>query len=888
MSSRAIRRVGGLALLAVLLVGVCRPAQARPYRQGTDPTYTGLDLLFLVDQSGSMGGAAFGYPDLEPTDPLQLRFEAVQYALDTLGEYRLLIAPDLAFRAAVINFGDDPVVTLNWTPIASSQAEWDASRASILDQVSATAFGPVNLGNTNFLAAFELAQTMFAALPVTPDQTHLRVIVLLTDGQPCVVSGPNAFACGDSFGQQAHMDAVNALVQTAFPVPDYQIYVLALDATGEVWQTRSSDWQAVVGEAARATLVATNQQVGVQFYLILSQLVAATGGSKVSGGLRDAQQLTPGTNTIFVPPYQRLMRLSLFKSSNSPGVLSITQPNGQPLPSTDPDVTVSNQNRPIEVWTIADPIPGDWVFEVGSQNDRLDVYLELIPLEVTASASGGTFRLYDDVPLSVQLTDAVTQDPLISYPPPYDLTVQAVITLLDGSTLYQPLTSAQSGTYTGTYTANMGGQYTLGVQASITLPTGEDYVIVSQPALSAFTVSGLVLEVDTFPAGDYLVGEAVELSARVVDDTGAVVPDPAYRFTAALVDSLDAVIAPVEFTDPDGDGVYSAQITWTDDMADAGSLYLDVAVDSGTGGVVGAARLGPVRVLPSIMISARVLEPQPGTEQYVTEGFPPLTKTDLDIVFETRRDEDNNLIDVLPLAANPGTPVLSVRLIDDGDTRPLVFEAGDQPGQYRATVSDLPAGTYHVEVTTAGALQGQYIFNPQASTIRVTVERKTNPMLYAFWGGVGLAVALFAAVVIMSITQSIRQRQHPARGQLVIVKATIIDNEQTEIWRRNLDREKSNDIRFGRSKLPREAPITRLKITCDNNRMSEQRQVRVSAWNKREMIVLSRVLTPGSMLTLHQRTGFDFDQPGIQEQVVYHLMKDPDDYGLGGTDMGVF
>src|SRR5690606_23713791 len=123
-------------------------------------------------------------------------------------------------------------------------------------------------------------------------------------------------------------DTLKALVQTAFPPPDYQIYVLALDATGELWQQRSADWQTVTGEPDRAVLVDTNQQVGVLLYQILGQLVAEASSGGASGGLRDALQLTPGENIIFVPPYQRLMRLSLFKSSNSPGVLTTTQPNG--------------------------------------------------------------------------------------------------------------------------------------------------------------------------------------------------------------------------------------------------------------------------------------------------------------------------------------------------------------------------------------------------------------------------------------------------------------------------------------------------------------------------------------------------------------------------------
>ncbi|MBN1564129.1 MAG: VWA domain-containing protein [Anaerolineae bacterium] len=873
------RWISSLLVIVIWLVegGVCSLAQA----QDTSPAYTGLDLLFLVDQSGSMGGADFGYPDREATDPLQLRFEAVQYALDTLGEYRLLVAPDLTVRAAVINFGDDAVVTLNWTEVAPTQMEWDNTRQGILDQLSANTFGSVNLGNTNFVSAFEMAQTMFDTLPPDPNQSHLRVIILFTDGQPCVVSGPNFFSCESALGQQQHMDTVNDLVQRAFPPLAYQIYVLALDATGDVWQTRSADWQSVVGLPERATLVETNQQVGVQFYRILAQVVSSTGEDQTSGGLTDAQQLVPGINTVFVPPYQRLMRVSLFKSSNSPGVLSITQSNGLPLAANDPDVTISNQDRPIEVWTIVNPVPGDWVFEVGSQNDRIDIYLELIPLDVTADVTGGSFRQYDDVPLTVTLTDATTQTPLNSYPPPYDLAVEARLTLPDGTETRLPLTSTQPGAYSTVYPADLNGTYTLGLTASVTLPTGEDYIIFDQSDLNTFTVSELILQVDDFPADAYLVGEEVQLTARVVDDAGTIVQDSAIQITARVVDALDTEIVPVEFTDPDGDGQYTAGITWTEAMTN-GSLYLDVSAQSSA--PIGSVRVGPVSVLPSIMISLFVLEPAPNTEQNVTEGFPPLTATDLDIVFETRLDDDNTLIAVPPLADPAGSPVLTVQLFDDksGEVRDLVFNTGPQPGQYYTSVSDLPKGTYHLEVTMQGELQDRYVLNPQASHFRVTVERVTNPMLYVFYAGVVLLVLLVIGLTTAIVIRQRRRRKHPAHGTLVIARMDLSHNEKDEIWHFSLDAKNSNTITLKRRQLPREAPITRLRITCDTDRMSNQRQVRIDAWNQREQIIQSRVMTPGSMLTLHQRTGFDLGEPMPQDRVVYHLLKDPDDYGFGG------
>ena len=54
--------------------------------------YTGLDIIFIVDQSGSMGGAAFNprndsrIPDVA-MDPDGLRFQAVQAMVTWLGGF---------------------------------------------------------------------------------------------------------------------------------------------------------------------------------------------------------------------------------------------------------------------------------------------------------------------------------------------------------------------------------------------------------------------------------------------------------------------------------------------------------------------------------------------------------------------------------------------------------------------------------------------------------------------------------------------------------------------------------------------------------------------------------------------------------------------------------
>lgn len=78
-----------------------------------DSPFTGIDVLFLVDQSGSMGGREFGEESREGTDPNGLRFEAAQFAMDWLGELaNVEVSASGAIRMGVIYFGDPQASTM--------------------------------------------------------------------------------------------------------------------------------------------------------------------------------------------------------------------------------------------------------------------------------------------------------------------------------------------------------------------------------------------------------------------------------------------------------------------------------------------------------------------------------------------------------------------------------------------------------------------------------------------------------------------------------------------------------------------------------------------------------------------------------------------------------
>lgn len=169
-----------------------------------------LDIVFLVDQSGSMSG-----DDGNPNDPLGNRFQAPRYAMDWLANNRLGQCPTAIHRIGVISFGTESEVNLPLTVInPATQEEWDAQRATLEQQISEE-----HMGTTDPLLAFKDAQKM---LENAPDQGMLlrkQVLILLTDGQPCVQSLGCTYG-NDRMDHDAYMTEMVEYAKLSFPYSD--------------------------------------------------------------------------------------------------------------------------------------------------------------------------------------------------------------------------------------------------------------------------------------------------------------------------------------------------------------------------------------------------------------------------------------------------------------------------------------------------------------------------------------------------------------------------------------------------------------------------------------------------------------------------------------------
>ncbi len=142
-----------------------------------------LDVIFLVDQSRSMGGLPAPDNPLG-SDPTLQRKYAVEGMIDMLVDLTLGQCPNSYHRLGIISFGDKAEVDLPLSIISPT----DSNEAIYLrDQLKASVRA-VNLGATNTWDAFRMAKSIFNNSGPTPAGTEerKRVIILITDGYPCL------------------------------------------------------------------------------------------------------------------------------------------------------------------------------------------------------------------------------------------------------------------------------------------------------------------------------------------------------------------------------------------------------------------------------------------------------------------------------------------------------------------------------------------------------------------------------------------------------------------------------------------------------------------------------------------------------------------------------
>ena len=424
------------------------------HAQAPAVSFTGIDIIFLVDQSGSMGGPAFGMPGRDPTDPQGWRFQSMADTMESLGDFAHYAEPNATVRMSVIGFGDPQRTSvLDWTELAPdgyTDAQWEQQKIDLGMLLNQDHFGYRNFGYTNFEGALQLAQSEFDLLPPPPNGGQsLRVIMIITDGEPCAVADADASGnCAPYVDRnRAQLERAYQLTSTAFPEPYYRIHFLGIEAPPiSYWSTYQDLWERIVGDPSTRTHIIAD---GFQMAQAVSDIT-----DDLRGEISNAMASYPcnldanGDCEWSIPPYVRQVRFVVYKPCLQQPVENVTiysPNNATPIQRLDSGVTVSSDTANIEIWAIIFPDYGAWrvhvadpgVPECAGQGANVEV-------EVEQSYMQSQLIQPTPAPYEWQVTPALASlfhenpsgggnVPVAQALPDYPLTMQAVITAPDGT-----------------------------------------------------------------------------------------------------------------------------------------------------------------------------------------------------------------------------------------------------------------------------------------------------------------------------------------------------------------------------------------------------------------------------------------------------------------------
>jgi len=835
----------------------------------TDRPYTGLDILFIVDQSNSMSGTA---PALSATDPDGLRFQAVQYALNTLDDYRAVVPVGTEFRMSVIYFGNSAKTVLDWTTIGASPA-WPDIKTSMSRLLSASSSESSGMGNTNFLDAFEMARGLFSRLPSPTSGQHLRVMVVLTDGAPCapIRSEWSDKTCSTENDKTDHMDAVEDIARTSFSGSDFQIYVTAIDQTNTFYPIYKSNWEHIVGEASRAVQIESTDDIGPRFLSILAELTRRLRSSGEDSGSIIGKRIDfpGGTNftTIGVPPYYQSMRLTVFRPSDS-AAITLTKPDGTNVTSGSPGVTITTDLGDIEIWTITDPPPGTWSLSTSVDAQLIDIFLDLIRVETHFSFTpNGVLPPFSHVQFQFDVLGS-NHLPLKTYTDArFALTVNATLTLPDGSVKTIPMSLTAPGSYTAFYAAEQAGLHTVSATAT-TLDLNSVVTTIAQvPDAGNFSVSTATLALTGFPTADLLVGDPITLTAQYRNTDGSMITTSGLDITMQMYESSGAVVVDFPMSQQ-ADGSYT--LTYRPDKEGQNRLVVQVKRD---GVLLEEQRSSLFRVAPADLVLLQLVPQVVAMTHQATTGYPPQDNP-LKLTLQTTLFESGSLFDLASLANRQAPFRLNLtRKSDNVDAAtgisftPVVGSTG----LFQATFPKLETGDYTLQIRANEAILSptNLRYHPTTLTLNATLLVEVDPSVALINTALVIALIIVVVIIIFWIIRTINLRKYPATGTLQVLEYDFSTDMKTPIKTINFKNFNSNHIVISGSKMPRTLNLKKIEIKAGTPNHARQKSIDISLY-----------FTDGSPMQRTQLTPNYEYQIRADERSTLSIIKDPqsDDY----------
>lgn len=532
----------GLLLVACFLMtewfALARPTHT--LAQGTGDEYTGVDIVFLVDQSGSMGGLRYGSTDHPvANDPDDLRFSGLQQMVERLAGYRVNyfgsrdgLKSDVRFQTAVVYFGSQlreivPPMTIE----ADTMAQWESLSKEIQPKLSAAAFR-TNLGNTDHLAALKAAKAILQRMEQSwQGGRHIQAILMLTDGESYMECPPVEQAQGEQptppprpqpeycrngrFQLYIYRNMVRDYINAELPAPQYLFYMAAISKD---LKELPDFWRMVTG--GRAELVDATTMWAF-FEKILADLTVAKDSplaekKTMPGEFKDVTE----EERVKVFPYLREITFIVHKPA--PELRITLWQNGVSLESL-PSTVLRDKDKFIESITVYNPRPGFIDIERPASAKIVRIFAISYGASVRCTCDNQNLTAKPPVAvpqfiparLQCELTGS-NNEPLPPYEEArYQLTVEAE---MHGQSQSQRLRLAPQGrsTYATYFIPAQPGDYTIVIIAKSKDPEDKEFSPFREPVygVGEFTVKRTVprLQVEGTPTALLPMPVAVQLA----------------------------------------------------------------------------------------------------------------------------------------------------------------------------------------------------------------------------------------------------------------------------------------------------------------------------------------------------------------------------------------
>lgn len=821
MRKKQMKRI--LLLLLLLLVLPVYTGQGQEGGEGEtaeeeSPGFVGLDIVFLVDQSGSMGGEQAGCTICNyANDPQGLRFYGPEYAIGFLGGDILHIHDTADVQTAVVNFGSlNTDIGLDVTTInPRTEEEWAEEWRVIQQQLEQNRFkwSGANMDGTDHKMAFDAAERILDEMARRKEGEQgerVKAIVLLTDGGPCPAACRRSSSGWLPDQMREYLQELQADFQFKFPGDEVKLLVIAMqDPLDDYWPDTGDVWNEIAD--GNAFLVEDDKEVASRFADFIIPLTEELKSEGVLAPVDDV--ISPGFYDV--RPYLRQISFTFFKDSAAPLPLVIEENNQRlDLSSENPRVRLSDPAAPIQNVTILGPLPGRWRIQTEDGSEPIIRVRGIFFDRDLRQALGEPDQFYP-VPIRVALLDRLTGNPPPDYSdldPKYSLDAKATIKWSGGEEAID-LSKIDDGEYDGNFIPRGSGEHTLFLDVSTKNPDNTILQLVDEE-IARFNVRPVGPRAN-IPADDYYEDVPVPFSFAVINEDEDILSAPAgYPWTAEAfsIDPKDRE-SPIELT-RQGDGAYIGQFL-PEDEGEYRVRFVVTGQDSNHAPITIVDQvLASVDVLPTTTFEFSIVEPIQNMEHVTRDGMAWLDwagpfggAVPFEVVVQLV-DEAGNPINAADVGPNNDQPFRVNLRGPEGAGEEIILAEGDEIGEYRAMINILePLGKWTLTVQPDFNLDPDFVYTPEPKSVSYTLV--DNPNVQTFGTIWPILLTILIVLIIIMIVRRLLQARNSLKGTISVEDEYGVPVPGAT-W--HLSGMRRNTIVLKGRKLPPATELSRLEI----------------------------------------------------------------------------